>query len=121
MTRSKLRNCNDFGEIGASKKPEESGLQYPLGESNPCLRTENPMSWATRRRGRGMKGYRLGFAVEFNIYHGLVALSIGFGGLLFDLIEPLLDLLVGGGLLALQENLPNHAAHPRITKLGEDG
>jgi len=26
--------------------------QYPLGESNPCLRTENPMSWATRRRGR---------------------------------------------------------------------
>lgn len=29
-----------------------SGLrQYPLGESNPCSRTENPMSWATRRRG----------------------------------------------------------------------
>ena len=28
-------------------------IQYPLGESNPCLRTENPMSWATRRRGRG--------------------------------------------------------------------
>ena len=27
------------------------GLKYPLGESNPCLRTENPMSWATRRRG----------------------------------------------------------------------
>ena len=26
--------------------------KYPLGESNPCLRTENPMSWATRRRGR---------------------------------------------------------------------
>jgi len=26
--------------------------EYPLGESNPCLRTENPMSWATRRRGR---------------------------------------------------------------------
>jgi hypothetical protein len=26
--------------------------QYPLGESNPCSRTENPMSWATRRRGR---------------------------------------------------------------------
>ena len=26
--------------------------QYPLGESNPCLRTENPMSWATRRRGQ---------------------------------------------------------------------
>ena len=25
--------------------------KYPLGESNPCLRTENPMSWATRRRG----------------------------------------------------------------------
>ena len=25
--------------------------EYPLGESNPCLRTENPMSWATRRRG----------------------------------------------------------------------
>ena len=24
---------------------------YPLGESNPCTRTENPMSWATRRRG----------------------------------------------------------------------
>ncbi len=27
-------------------------VEYPLGESNPCLRTENPMSWATRRRGR---------------------------------------------------------------------
>lgn len=26
--------------------------QYPLGESNPCLRTENPASWATRRRGQ---------------------------------------------------------------------
>ena len=26
--------------------------QYPLGESNPCPWTENPMSWATRRRGR---------------------------------------------------------------------
>ena len=26
--------------------------EHPLGESNPCLRTENPMSWATRRRGR---------------------------------------------------------------------
>lgn len=26
--------------------------RYPLGESNPCLRTENPMSWATRRRGQ---------------------------------------------------------------------
>jgi hypothetical protein len=25
---------------------------YPLGESNPCSRTENPMSWATRRRGQ---------------------------------------------------------------------
>ena len=24
---------------------------YPLGESNPCFRTENPASWATRRRG----------------------------------------------------------------------
>ena len=26
--------------------------EHPLGESNPCLRTENPMSWATRRRGQ---------------------------------------------------------------------
>lgn len=26
--------------------------QYPQGESNPCLRTENPMSWATRRWGQ---------------------------------------------------------------------
>ena len=25
--------------------------KYPLGESNPCFRTENPTSWATRRRG----------------------------------------------------------------------
>ena len=25
--------------------------EYPLGESNPCFRTENPTSWATRRRG----------------------------------------------------------------------
>jgi len=29
-----------------------TGDQYPLGESNPCLWTENPMSWATRRRGQ---------------------------------------------------------------------
>ena len=29
-----------------------AGEEYPLGESNPCLRTENPMSWATRRRGQ---------------------------------------------------------------------
>ncbi len=27
--------------------------KYPLGESNPCCRIENPESWATRRRGRG--------------------------------------------------------------------
>lgn len=25
--------------------------RYPLGESNPCYWTENPVSWATRRRG----------------------------------------------------------------------
>jgi hypothetical protein len=24
---------------------------YPQGESNPCFRTENPESWATRRWG----------------------------------------------------------------------
>ena len=24
----------------------------PLGESNPCCRDENPVSWATRRWGR---------------------------------------------------------------------
>ena len=29
--------------------------EYPLGESNPCLRTENPMSWATRRRGQSFQ------------------------------------------------------------------
>ena len=29
---------------------------YPLGESNPCSRTENPMSWATRRRGPDLIG-----------------------------------------------------------------
>mgnify|MGYP001028752513 CR=1 FL=1 len=29
------------------------GLKYPLAESNRCSRTENPMSWATRRRGPG--------------------------------------------------------------------
>lgn len=29
-------------------------IQYPLGESNPCYRTENPGSWATRRRGRDL-------------------------------------------------------------------
>jgi len=29
------------------------GGEYPLGESNPCFRTENPTSWATRRRGLG--------------------------------------------------------------------
>ena len=27
-------------------------IYYPLGESNPCYRTENPVSWATRRRGQ---------------------------------------------------------------------
>ena len=30
-----------------------AGLKYPLAESNRCSRTENPMSWATRRRGPG--------------------------------------------------------------------
>lgn len=28
------------------------GRKHPLGESNPCFRTENPTSSATRRRGR---------------------------------------------------------------------
>ena len=27
-------------------------MEYPLRESNPCPRTENPISWASRRRGR---------------------------------------------------------------------
>src|SRR5262245_55925661 len=31
--------------------------EYPLGESNPCCRTENPESWATRRRGPGHTCY----------------------------------------------------------------
>ena len=26
--------------------------RYPVGESNPCYRPENPASWATRRTGR---------------------------------------------------------------------
>ena len=26
--------------------------QYPVGESNPCLRRERALSWATRRTGR---------------------------------------------------------------------
>lgn len=28
------------------------GRKYPLGDSNPCFRTENPTSWASRRRGQ---------------------------------------------------------------------
>ena len=27
-------------------------IEYPLGDSNPCFRTENPTSWASRRRGQ---------------------------------------------------------------------
>ena len=34
--------------------------QYPLGESNPCSRTENPMSWATRRRGQQTSKLHIG-------------------------------------------------------------
>lgn len=48
------------------KSPSVTTYQYPLGESNPCLRTENPMSWATRRRGR-----RAGTA--FDRRHSIVA------------------------------------------------
>ncbi len=29
--------------------------EYPQGDSNPCYRTENPGSWATRRWGRAVK------------------------------------------------------------------
>ena len=39
---------NPRGHIENAPHDEE----YPLGESNPCRRTENPMSWATRRRGQ---------------------------------------------------------------------
>ena len=49
----------DLPQVLAMSRNDESrqalaapGNQYPLGESNPCLRTENPMSWATRRRGQ---------------------------------------------------------------------
>ena len=27
-------------------------MEYPLGDSNPCQGTENPRSWASRRRGQ---------------------------------------------------------------------
>ncbi len=27
-------------------------MQYPVGESNPCLRRERAVSWATRRTGQ---------------------------------------------------------------------
>src|SRR5688572_32627700 len=37
------------------------GAEYPLGDLNPCYRTENPGSWATRRRGRSGC-----FSVAFN-------------------------------------------------------
>ena len=33
-----------------------TACQYPLRESNPCPRTENPISWASRRRGRAGRG-----------------------------------------------------------------
>src|SRR5262245_42923425 len=32
-------------------------LEYPQGESNPCFRTENPESWATRRWGPMATGH----------------------------------------------------------------
>ncbi len=52
--RCKQRSCCDRTTSttrAQKRKPLQSGSKYPLGESNPCLWTENPMSWATRRRG----------------------------------------------------------------------
>lgn len=39
-------------ELPAPKTCDSSqSREYPQGESNPCCRTENPESWATRRWG----------------------------------------------------------------------
>ena len=56
------------------KKPGKTGLKcdlmrlhailhkrskYPVGESNPCLRRERALSWATRRTGRKWRESRI--------------------------------------------------------------
>ncbi len=47
------RNVLAINAFGNEKTTVASGGErYPLGESNPCSRAENPVSWATRRRGR---------------------------------------------------------------------
>lgn len=37
-----------------SKTVASRKAKYPVGESNPCLRRERAVSWATRRTGRGV-------------------------------------------------------------------
>lgn len=55
MTSHFLTACEPKTIIGMAGGLPTDGTaeldQYPLGDSNPCYRTENPGSWATRRRG----------------------------------------------------------------------
>jgi hypothetical protein len=49
--RSKPLDAKGLCSVARFPAKHHCKVQYPLGESNPCRRTENPMSWATRRRG----------------------------------------------------------------------
>ena len=65
MTMNSARRMSGFGLLAAAdrclqrnkkrKAKQEAALpcvEYPQGDLNPCYRTENPGSWATRRWGR---------------------------------------------------------------------
>ncbi len=40
----KLMQINDLRAESKKESLRKAGLKYPLGESNPCCRTENPES-----------------------------------------------------------------------------
>lgn len=69
LWRKRPHSANRSGRKRANfpektKKPLfPRATKYPLGDSNPCCRTENPESWATRRRGRLCERYYAGFEV----------------------------------------------------------
>jgi hypothetical protein len=75
--RKKRRSTRTRGVAGSRRKqkgPGKPGLkcslvrlratlykltEYPVGESNPCLRRERALSWATRRTGRAVVAPRI--------------------------------------------------------------
>src|SRR5262245_48363356 len=58
-----LRTRKSPGKPGRMCEPVQirallyKSTEYPVGESNPCLRRERALSWATRRTGRSAASY----------------------------------------------------------------